>query len=812
MAGRTAPLEAALAGRYTIERELGAGATANVYLAHDIRHDRKVALKVLRAELAAALGAERFLNEIKVTARLNHPHIVPLHDSGNAGGFLYYVMPAVEGESLRQRLERERRLELVEALEITRTVADALDYAHSRNVVHRDIKPENILMHGSLAQVADFGIAAAIETAGGERLTATGMAIGTPSYMSPEQATGDSSVGPASDLYSLATVLYEMLVGEPPFTGPGIQALTAKVVTARPPRLAEARPGLPASVDSAVERALSKNPAERFATAAEFARALTSLDFALPTGVGDPERDASAALVAARVSTGDPLSRPLPTRLTRRWPTMVAGLVAATAVLAIATSPFLRSANRIDSVAVLPLDNRGDSATVYFTEAMHASIIGELGRIRALRVISPTSVARYGDTDKPIQEIASELGVDAIVQGSVFPIGGKVRIEVQLFRALPEEREIWSRRFDGDLKDMLALQTEVARGIADGVRVTLTPEERERLERVQPPVDPRASEAYARGRFEQAKSTAQGLNDAIDYFEQAIEIEPEYALAYAGLADAYQGLPYYAPVDPREAFPQSREAAQQAIDLDPSLAGPYSNLAWIAWAFDWDWESAGDFHRRALALQPSYAMGRMRHAWYLMSLGRFDEAVAEDLRAREADPVSPRIMAHLGLVHYLAGDYERALEVYRETIARFPGFARVYADLGRLHSHMGEYDLAIAAFQKVADAGGQGTSGGSATSKADLAIAYVRTGRSAEALAILRELEEAHATGYHSPLRIAGVYAVLDNEAQVFHWLERAYEVRDNEMMWLKINPSFKQWWNDPRYVSLLRRMGYPGS
>ena len=416
-------LKGALAGRYPIERELGQGGMATVYLAHDVKHGRRVAIKVLRPELAATLGPERFVREIEIAAKLTHPHILPLFDSGEAEGFLYYVMPYVEGESLRERLTRDRRLSAHEAVRITSQIASALTYAHERGVVHRDVKPENILLAGDQAIVADFGIARAVEAAGGEKLTGTGLAIGTPAYMSPEQALGSGEVDATTDVYALGCVIYEMLAGRTPFEGVAPQALLAKHAVDTVPSLRAIEPDVPIAVQRAVERALAKHSTDRFASATELAEALT--------GAITPEARIAEERRAAQ----------------RRW---MRGLVAAGAVAVLSLGGWWLSgqvtAQPIERLAVLPASNlTRDPEQDYFVDGVHEALVGELQRA-GVAVIARQSVLRYRDSEKSIAEIAAELGVDALLQPAVAREGDSVFVEVSLYDSRSEVA-IWSQAF-----------------------------------------------------------------------------------------------------------------------------------------------------------------------------------------------------------------------------------------------------------------------------------------------------------------------------------------------------------------------------
>src|SRR3989454_9957841 len=442
----TARLTAALAGRYAIERELGHGGMATVYLAHDLKHDRDVALKVLRPELAAVLGAERFLQEIRISARLDHPHILTLIDSGAADGFLYYVLPFVRGESLRDKLNREQQLGIAEALAITKQVASALDYAHRQGLVHRDIKPENILIQEGEAVVADFGIALAVREAGGPRLTESGLSLGTPQYMSPEQATGGREVDVRSDVYSLAAVVYEMLAGEPPHTGPTAQAVIAKLLTERPTRIRTVRDTVPEGIDTAVAKALAKVPADRFGGAAEFATAL-AVPGAGP-GAGWPRR---RMVVAASL----------------------AGAVAL-AALAVLWHPWRRPARAalamadVASVAVLPFENlTGSPNDLYLSDGMTEEVIGQLARVPGLKVISRTSTEALRGAHLTLRQIADTLGVRHVVEGSVRHAGNRIRVAVDLIDATTDAH-VWTSSYERDLTDVFAVQEEIARHVEIG--------------------------------------------------------------------------------------------------------------------------------------------------------------------------------------------------------------------------------------------------------------------------------------------------------------------------------------------------------
>jgi len=486
MSGLLGRLQVALAERYRIEREIGRGGMATVYLAEDLKHRRPVALKVLSPNLAASLGTDRFLREIEIAARLAHPHILSLHDSGQADGLLYYVMPYVEGESLRGRLIRERQLPLDDALRISREVADALDYAHGRDVVHRDIKPENILFQAGHAVVSDFGIARAIRVAGVKRFTGSGIAVGTPGYMSPEQAAGVEQLDGRSDLYSLACVLYEMLAGDPPFTGWSAQAILARQAVEPVPRLRTVRDTVPEWLEQVVTKALARAPADRFATAGDF--------------------------IAALAKHG-------PLAVTAPAPTLVQPLPAAA-----------------NSIAVLPFVNMSaEPENEYFSDGITEEIINALSAVGSLRVASRTSSFSFKGATQDIRAIAERLQVSAVLEGSVRRADTKLRVTAQLISAA-DGFHLWSATYEREMKDVFAIQDEIARAIVNALKVKLTSEPR--LALVEPHTDNvEAYALYLKARYFWRRKSASGLKKGIEYFEQAIALDPRYSLAYAGLAD-----------------------------------------------------------------------------------------------------------------------------------------------------------------------------------------------------------------------------------------------------------------------------------
>jgi serine/threonine protein kinase/tetratricopeptide (TPR) repeat protein len=610
---------------------------ATVYLAEDLKHHRKVAIKVLRPELAAMLGAERFLREIQVTARLTHPHILPVHDSGSADGLLYYVMPFVEGESLRDRLRREPQLPLDEALQLAGAVADALAFAHRHGVIHRDIKPENILLQAGHAVVSDFGVALSVSEAAGERLTAIGLALGTPAYMSPEQAMGEREPDARSDVYSLACVLYEMLAGEPPHAGPTAQALIAKRLLDPVPTVRRFRPTVPAAVEEAIGKALAKDPADRFGSAQAFAEALTK------TGAGGP---------------------------------------------------------KLPSVAVLPFSNlSADPENEFFADGITEDVIAQLTKIRSLKVISRTSVMPFKKREQTLREIGARLDVGALLEGSVRRAGNRVRIVAQLIDA-SADRHLWAETFDRQLTDIFAIQSDVALQIATALKAELSPDERTRIRR-KPTSDVEAYQLYLQGRFCYSRYTEEGMRKGIEYFRQAIAADPDYALAHVGVALAYAELAAGQGgglLRPDEAYPQAKDAVTRALALDNRLGEAHSVLALLKCVHDFDWAGAEEEFKLALELSPGSADTYDHYGWLCAALERYEEAIALVKRAQELDPLMHR--ADVATTLLRAGRSKEALEAALRAIEFEPDYARGRSTLGWAYLKNGMVSEGVAELER----------------------------------------------------------------------------------------------------------------
>jgi eukaryotic-like serine/threonine-protein kinase len=678
-------LQDALADRYRLERKLGEGGMATVYLAEDLKHQRKVAVKVLRPELAHALGPERFLREIATTANLHHPHILALYDSGQtpdaSGAFLYYVMPFVEGESLRDRLDREKQLPLEDALRIAREVADALSYAHGRGLIHRDIKPDNILLESGHALVADFGIARAVSGAGADRLTETGLAVGTPAYMSPEQAAGEHDVDGRSDLYALGCVLYEMLAGQPPFTGPTVAGIVHQHLTATPPPITQLRPAVPGLVAAALERALAKNPADRFHPVGQFASALQSG----PVGT----------------RTAAPLIEPW----AKRW---VLGLFAVALLLlggwlafrARAGGPGIPSTGRPRAIAVLPFRNlRGDSTGDYFTDGVTEEILHALAQIPDLRVAARTSAFQFKGKAVDVREIGDRLDVTSVLEGSIQREGDAIRITTQLIDTRTGY-QIWSGKFDRNVADLFAVEDEISRALADTLKVSLGLVARP----VGATLGVEAHDLYFRG-LSLLAQRGPALRQTISYFRSALASDSTFAPAWAGLAAAYELLPAYYLSSYEEALPLAEHAARQAIALDSTLGPAYAVLASV-YRDRMQWAAAERSYGRALRLASNDPETIEQYGQLLFWSGQAEAALHWMERARKLDPLAPIPATTAGVAHLFLHQYDSAAALLRHASELAPTLPLPY--MWRMWTELsaGRYDSAEQAGHRIAEVTG----------------------------------------------------------------------------------------------------------
>ncbi|MGQ0702569.1 MAG: protein kinase domain-containing protein [Gemmatimonadales bacterium] len=781
-------LRAALASRYRLLRELGRGGMATVYLAEDLRHARRVAVKVLRPEVAATLGADRFLREIRIAAQLAHPHILPLHDSGEADGCLYYVMPYVEGETLRDRLGRQRQIPIQEAVRIAGEVADALGYAHQVGVIHRDIKPENILFLGGHAVIADFGVAAAVETAAGTRLTQTGISVGTPVYMSPEQALGEGRLDGRSDLYSLGCVLYEMLAGRPPFQGPTMHGVLAGKLSADVPRLPDSAGSVSPMLAEAVRRALAREPADRFATAGDFAEALVQ-------GVKDGPR-------SIRLPVG------------RKQVVRSAALGIGVLILAVVGGAIWRqlSGNRATAVspaatttiAVLPLENLGPAENEYFPIGITDEIATRLSSVAGISIVPRRAAQRYTRTGMTMREIGNALRAGYLLVGSVRwdergTDAKNVRIALELIQAR-DERQLWATTYDRVIDDIFEVQADIAGQVVERLGVALTERERTRLQD-RPTANHEAYTLYLKGRYFWNKRTEKDIELALGYFQRAVDLDPGYSLAWVGIGDTWIFRGWYSLLSPRETFPKARTAVMRALEFDSTLAEAHTSLAHIHLEFDYDWQAAERGYRRAIELNPRYPIAHHWYGGFLSAMGRHQEALAQADTARRLDPLSLIIQTWIGLRYYFARQHQPAISEYLKALELDRDFPPAHWHLGWAYEQSGDLVKAIAQ-ARTAVAFDPNT----LVYAASLARAYALAGQRAQARDILSQLAEASAKRHVSAYHVALVHLGLGDRAAGLTWLERAFEERSPWIGYLRIDPRLDPVRAEPRFIALLRQ------
>ncbi len=725
---------------------------SRLFVALDKALDRRIAVKVLSPELGEGINIERFRREITITASLQHPHIVPVFSAGETANLPYYTMPLVDGESLADRLAREGALPEAEAVGILREVARALAYAHGRGVIHRDIKPHNVLLTGNSATVADFGLAKALANARNVTetdLTSPGFSMGTPAYMAPEQACGDENIDHRADLYAFGCLAYEMLAGEPPFDRPTARAVLAAHVVEKPTLLAARRPALPAPLSDLVMRCLAKEPGDRPGSAEEILESLSE-----------------GALPAAP-----------------------SGKIALTGTM--------------PSLAVLAFANMSEEpGSEFFSDGVTEEILNRLARVRSLRVAARTSSFAFKGQQLDVREIGARLKVDTILEGSVRRAGRRVRIAARLMN-VSDGCQIWSDEYDRELEDVFAIQDEIASAIATALTSALddwlhpltTPPRRATT-------SVEAYELYLKGRYF-LNQRIEGMWKAMEYQRRALDKDPGFALAHAGVAEAQFLLTLYAAVPPREGVPSARDAARRALALDPTLAEPHTVLANASLWYDWNPEEALRQLNRAVELKPSDPLAQSCYGYYFGALGMFDQAIARVQAAVELDPLSMWAQSNLAVTCYLARRFDEAIHHCRTIIELSPGYSEAHRWMAlaqlqqkRVHEAFDAIQTAVALsnrhFWPLANLGGM----------------LGRAGRAPEAQAILTELKERARGEYVPPFAIATVHYGLGDLDGTFDWLERSLEDRDFWLLMLVHDPGFDFLRADPRFTRVIERVG----
>ncbi|MGD9346234.1 MAG: protein kinase [Candidatus Aminicenantes bacterium] len=769
-------------GRYNIIKELGRGGMGVVYKAEDTKLKRTVALKFLPPELTHMPEVhERFMREAQAAAALDHPNICTVYEFDEAEDTNFISMAYIEGQSLRKKIE-SGPVELDEALRIAAQVAEGLQEAHKKGVVHRDIKSVNIMVtERGQAKIMDFGLARMTERT---LVTQEGMTMGTIAYMSPEQAKGEK-VDHRTDIWSCGVVLYEMLTGQLPFKGEHDQSVVYSILNRKSKPITELRSEIPLSIGQVVDKALEKNPDERYQQIDELLDDLKSI---------------SAGIVPEEIKI-----RLRKAKLRRRKRTILytgaAGLVIVIAVLALTL--FTGRAEAIDSIAVLPLQNlTGDTEKEFFVDIATEELIGKLGQISGLRrVMSRTTVMKYKETDKTLSEIARELNVDVVVEGSVQQAGDRIRIQVRLIDALPEEQNLWGQTYERAMSDVLVMYGEMAQAIADNIQVKLTDQEESRLAGARQ-VNPEAYEVLLIGKQKESPLTPQAFDIALEYYELALEKDPNYAAAHLAVANTWLLRNQFGYTAPREAGPKAKAAVLKALELDSTLADGHALLAWVNFLYEWDWAGAEAEWKRAIELNPNYVDSVYAHFLWIMK--RPEEAMAQMERALQLDPLNELVHIHHGFILESAGRYDEAIVQMRKLLRTSPQHPMAHQLLSVSFWHKAMYEESLTEMKTYYSCMGD------REVEEALTQGYAQSGyrgamrRAADLLAA-----RARKT-YVLSVDVALLYAVAEENGQALEWLEKGLEVRDPVMPYVDAFVEFAPLRPDPRFQDLLRKMNLP--